>query len=306
MRMKKIFVVGVIFLFIGIAIAPSINFNVVKASNDNDLVEVATQACGIKGYGNTTVKLTKEQYQNLEQYLAEFRARLNQTSTREEAVPVFKEAVIELNKYGLLPKGMSVERAQKLVLGPYQNTKLLKGLEKLSDKSENSSFEGRNKNCLIYGETRNNTRFQGLISRIIYDGLIILYTSIYFSPILLGLVIMSTLKTSALSLILRNFPYIGATIYHGIQGWGGSVPGVPPPPPHYEPTEGSIWTNGAYGEMQWNGQIYGYLTLFSAPLIGLFMAFFPAVNGFIGLRLNSNNTDYYFGFAFNVAIGSTP
>jgi len=118
---KKGLVVSVILLFIGVAIAPSINFNVVKASDDNDLVEVTTQACGIKGYGNTTVKLTRQRYQNLEQYLVEFRARLNTTTTREEAVPIFKEAVVELNKYGLLPKGMSVERAQKLVTGQNQN-----------------------------------------------------------------------------------------------------------------------------------------------------------------------------------------
>ena len=94
---------------------------IVKASDDNDLVEVTTQACGIKGFGNTTVKLTREQYQNLEQYLVEFRQRLNQTSTREEAVPIFKEAVVELDKYGLLPKGMSVEKAQRLVIGAKQN-----------------------------------------------------------------------------------------------------------------------------------------------------------------------------------------
>ena len=89
--------IAIVFLFIGVAIAPSINFTVVKASNDNDLVEVTTQACGIKGYGNTTVKLTREQYQNLEEYLVEFRERLNQTSTREDAVPIFKEAVVELD-----------------------------------------------------------------------------------------------------------------------------------------------------------------------------------------------------------------
>jgi hypothetical protein len=117
MEMKKILVVGIIFLFIGVAIAPSINLSIVKASQDDDLVEVTTQACGIQGYGNTTVKLTKEHYQNLEQYLVEFRVRLNQTSTREEAIPIFKEAVVELNKYGLLPRGMSVEKAQRLVLG---------------------------------------------------------------------------------------------------------------------------------------------------------------------------------------------
>ena len=123
--LRKSLVVAVILLFIGVAIAPSINSNVVKASNDNDLVEVTTQACGIKGYGNTTVKLTREQYQNLERYLVDFRARLNQTSTRGEAVPIFKEAVVELDKYGLLPKGMSVERAQKLLNSGYQNKRIL-------------------------------------------------------------------------------------------------------------------------------------------------------------------------------------
>ena len=119
--LRKGLAVGIILLFIGIAVAPSISINVVKASNDNELIEVTTQACGIKGFGNTTVKLTKQHYQNLEQYLVDFRARLNQTTTREEAVPIFNEAVVELNKYGLLPKGMSVEQAQRLVIGGNQN-----------------------------------------------------------------------------------------------------------------------------------------------------------------------------------------
>jgi hypothetical protein len=114
---RKLLVVGIILLFVGVTIAPTINFNTVKASTDDDIVEVTTQACGIKGYSNTTVKLTREQYQNLELYLVEFRSRLNQTTTREEAVSIFKEAVVELDKYGLLPKGMSVEQSQRLVIG---------------------------------------------------------------------------------------------------------------------------------------------------------------------------------------------
>jgi len=115
-KMKKPIVIGVILLFISVAVAPSINSSVIKTSDD--LVEVTSQACGIQGFGNTTVKLTKEQYRDLEQYLVEFRARLNQTTTREEAVPIFKDAVVKLKKYGLLPKGMSIEQAQKLIIGP--------------------------------------------------------------------------------------------------------------------------------------------------------------------------------------------
>ncbi len=47
-------IIGVILLLIGVAVAPSINFNVVKASDDNDLVEVQTQ------------KLTRQQRHNLQ------------------------------------------------------------------------------------------------------------------------------------------------------------------------------------------------------------------------------------------------
>ncbi len=117
MDMKKILAVGIIFLFIGVAVAPSINQSVVKASTDDELVEVTTQACGIQGYGDTTVNLTREQYQYLEEYLVEFRARLNQTTTKEELIMLYKEAIGELNYYGLLPKGMSISLAESLVIG---------------------------------------------------------------------------------------------------------------------------------------------------------------------------------------------
>jgi hypothetical protein len=146
---RKWLAVGIILLFVGVTIAPTINFNTVKASTDDDLVEVTTQACGIKGYGNTTVKLTREQYQNLEEYLVEFRARLNQTSTREEAVPIFKEAVVELDKYGLLPRGMNVAQAQKLVIGVEPKEKIQKCIQKFLDRIQRGN--PNNTFCLLAG-----------------------------------------------------------------------------------------------------------------------------------------------------------
>jgi hypothetical protein len=154
MEMKKILALGIIILFIGIAVAPSINQSVVKASNDDDLAEVTTQVCGIKGYGNTTVKLTREQYQNLEQYLVEFRARLNQTTTRAEAIPIFKDAVVELDKYGLLPRWMSVERAQKLVSGDLFSSRMLNLLKKiLLVQNFNLPEDVLNLFCFFYAHT---------------------------------------------------------------------------------------------------------------------------------------------------------
>jgi hypothetical protein len=162
----KYLAVGIILLFVGVAIAPTINFTVVKASNDNDLVEVTTQACGIKGYGNATVKLTRQQFQNLEQYLTEFRAKLNLTTTREEAVPNFKEAVVELNKYGLLPKGMSVEKAQRLVIGGYHINKLINQIINRNPGNQINTTNESNYFCLIYGLNTNSIASRFIINKI--------------------------------------------------------------------------------------------------------------------------------------------
>ncbi len=113
--LEKELVVGVALLFISIAVAPFVNSCNIKASDDSDGIEVTSQARGIKGFEDTTVKLSINQYQDLEEYLVDFRARLNQTRTKEEAVSIFKNAIVELDKYGLLPKGMTMERAQRLI-----------------------------------------------------------------------------------------------------------------------------------------------------------------------------------------------
>ena len=175
-EMKKILALGIILLFIGVAFAPSINFNVVKASSDNDLVEVTTQACGINGFGNTTVKLTKQQYQNLEQYLVDFRARLNKTTTRDEAVPIFKEAVVELDKYGLLPKRMSVQKAEKLVTGEFLNKRMMNALEMIAKKKMVSNEA--NYLCLTVGHIFNLIFFTPLTTLGFPFGLIALYIGV--------------------------------------------------------------------------------------------------------------------------------
>ncbi len=151
---RKWLVLGIILLFVGVTIAPTINFNTVKASNDNDLVEVTAQACGIKGYKDSTVKLTREQYNELEQYLVEFKAKLNQTSTREEATPLFRDAMVELNKYGLLPKG-NIKLIEDLFTENFLNSRILNSFYKI--RHESSYGKGQriiNQKCLVVANGR--------------------------------------------------------------------------------------------------------------------------------------------------------
>jgi hypothetical protein len=234
------------------------------------------------------VKLTRQQYQNLEQYLVDFRARLNKTTTREEAVPIFKEAVVELNKYGLLPRGMSVERAQRLVTGLYQNTKLANYVEKLLNPSKSLLAEGKNAFCLLCGKGWRNTYFVGPILKMLCGLSIFLRGGLWMITILLFLI-------SNPSIV--GWPYFGVLPYFGgviCYGETDVFTG------HDYPAEGSIWTLGLLGVHQWNGSFYG--NLLSIPII-FYSVTYPGVNGFTGLRLHINSIDFYFGTALNVNVG---
>ena len=114
--------VAVILLFIGLAFAPSINANVSKSSIDNELVEITTEVCGLNG-GKHTVSLSKEDAIEVENLIGDIERRLDRVETREEAVEIFNEAVVELDKYGLLG-GLSVKQVQRLVNGRYMSTRV--------------------------------------------------------------------------------------------------------------------------------------------------------------------------------------
>lgn len=121
--------VAAILLCLGVTLLPCLICTIVKASTDTDTVEVTTQACGVNGYRPSTVSLTKPQYEKLIEYLDGLMERLNATASQEDAVILFREAVVEINRLGLLPKGMSARLAQVLVSGYHQHSKTLSQVE---------------------------------------------------------------------------------------------------------------------------------------------------------------------------------
>jgi len=151
---KKGLTIAVIILFIGIAVAPSINANIGKEA----LVDFTTEVCGLNG-GKQTVKLTQKEADEVEALFDSVRERLNATESREEAEEIFKEAVVDLDKYGLLG-GLTVKQAQRLVTGGYQNLRIAKIFNKLV---EDGRISDNNSNflCLVAGDTGYYTQFQG-------------------------------------------------------------------------------------------------------------------------------------------------
>jgi len=293
-RLKKSLIVTVIILFIDVALAPTINFQVVKASTDDDLVEVTTQACGIKGYGNNTVKLTREQYQDLEEYLVEFRARLNQTSTREEAVPIFKEAVVELDKYGLLPKGMSVERAQKLVLSVCFNQRIGEFIKKAFGGNQDSA--GSNMFCLVSGKVT-RIRAYGAFYPI---RLLLSVIGNSFSDFWMVRWVVSELLLELRSTLFPLYLFCEFNIGHTFEYFSQSY--------DYYPSIGQISSIGTNGFKNYIGEFYGQIreipTLNMGP-VG-YEHYYSGIFGFAGLYIRKSSGSELIGSCLLIDIGPSP
>jgi hypothetical protein len=107
-------------LFLGVAVAPNINAYVVEDA----LVDFDVEFYGLgKKY---TVQLTPQKADELKQLLNDIEHQLSVAETREEAEIIFKDAVVELDKYGLLG-GLNVKLAQKLIIGNNRE-KIMSGL----------------------------------------------------------------------------------------------------------------------------------------------------------------------------------
>ncbi len=159
---KKGLAVAVILLFIGVAFAPSINAN---THNDDNLVEFDVEFCGLGK--KHTVQLTQQEADEVELLFDDIQQQLENVESREESEEIFNDAIVELDKYGLLG-GLNVRFAQKLVTDKYQNSKGKQLLEKYYSKNQGIPNDNSNQLCLIAGKT-SNTFFDSIFLQICYE-----------------------------------------------------------------------------------------------------------------------------------------
>ena len=132
-----------------LSIGENTTYNFVLEQDDSDLVEFDVEFCGLGK--KHTVQLTQEEADEVELLFDEIEQRLSEVETREETELIFKDAIVELNKYGLLGE-LSVRQAQQMAI---QNHKQLKIINRILPDG-NSNYL-----CLIAGETT-NTFFMGI------------------------------------------------------------------------------------------------------------------------------------------------
>ena len=147
--LSKTLVIGIIFLFIGVAVQPSIA-TVEPKSIDVEYFDITTEFIGLgKEY---TTKLTKEEIQELNALFDSISDSLNKSLSVEETIGIFKDAILELDRFGLLGD-VGIDETEKLVLDCYQRTILTKVLERVYNRGKASVFLNENIFCLIFGIT---------------------------------------------------------------------------------------------------------------------------------------------------------
>ncbi len=147
-------------LCVSVTLMPCLIGGIARAADQGDSVEVTIDVCGVREFAPQVVSLTKQQYETVESYLLGLEKRLNMTINMEGMRLLFKEAVVELGSYGLLPEGMSATQAERLVAGSYQNP--LKSFERDMDRlmKRNQRNQGElNSNpinvfCLLFAVAR--------------------------------------------------------------------------------------------------------------------------------------------------------
>ena len=280
--MKETLAFGIVFLFFGVAFAPSLYADVKTISEQKELIEIPIQICGLGGMKEYTVKLSKEDVNRLEILFDDIHRRLDSSKSMWETISIFKDAVVELDKLGLLID-ITVEDAQKLVIGTYETPQIINILRNLYAKKFENKID--NYYCQVTGSSTKTN---------IYGWLLFTFYKItdHFFPFYFIYIWYYILIHHYLN---RATSFLGIlTFGNCIHQWEG--------PAIHEPAVGWIWTDGSNGIQEWNGSFYGNYYDICWDANGLYdIHEMAGASGFTGIKVE----DYYLGYALRVKISDT-
>ena len=297
--------VAVILFFIGVVFAPSVNINVVKGYNENDLVQVTTRTCDLKEDNICTVLLTKRQVQEVQRKFDELKNRVSTSKSLEETQQIFNDTIASLSSFNLFPQNMNIVQAKRLVSIINQNQKILLLLQKISTKFKADTKAGviQNSFCLVAGNT-SNTHFVKPVTKLtmhIFD--IMDYSS--ENIILLRLstilwIILNPLSIISQMILKLQGNHCGISIFFGNFHYY-------PYPNWLFPAQGWISTDGINGKQNISGSFWGQkMTSGWQPQDDWYMNYtWRGCMGFTGfITYIGSDSAYYIGSAIDVNVGS--
>jgi hypothetical protein len=251
---KKGLVVGIIILFVAVAVAPSINANIGRLPVKSKLVETSVRIHHSNGITPYTLKLTEKESDEVDRIFDNLKVSLDSAESGEEIDEIYDDAVESLYKLGLFLR-MTLKEAKQLVNGNSAKTH-----------SGNIGTCGGNCECKVAGETT-LTFMHDLANPIRNFILEFLFRG------LLGWFVGHDV----------NFQYYNGKI--GSISFGTYDKCYSP---YYVPSEGWVWTDGTNGVVKWNGSFYGARgeRQFYGPTYESLVWVFDGVTNFEGLWID--------------------
>ena len=280
------------------------NVTIADITIDDDRVTMSVHAYSGAEDTITTVLVTKQQLRELHAIFDTLKDRISTAASQQETKRIFDETIIELDRYHLLPEGMSVEHVQRIVTHAVSHHNKMTMLRRLSPTFMAQTKEGfiQNTFCTIAGNTT-NTHFAKLAKRTALR----LYYIIDFST---GNALLVKIAT-ALYVVCRDISkinqlflqqdgrHLGVCIYYGNYHYA-------PYPNWLSPATGWISTEGIKGKQNISGSFWGQtMTGGWQPQVDWYMNYtWRGCLGFTGLILyDDTDTAYYLGSALAVNVG---
>jgi hypothetical protein len=244
------------------------------------------------------------QYGEAEKIFNDLQLKLDKVTTKQETLDLFKEVIVELNEHGLLPKGMTIKRAQRLIINGF--------LRSEPEQSFQSNYENNsgNINCLVIG-IANETYFRPYPALV--QDIPFLYNLAFNHS---GFSITTILALPYLFRVLQPvkfgpYAYVGArfkVVEHGNTTHE-----------RIDASSGWVWTIGSNGYKKWNGTFYGGLYTKYKKFVYNNYSYAEAwdpvgIRGFVGINFfnfissfgGNKLSSFYIGFAREVNFTYSP
>jgi hypothetical protein len=325
--LSKILVMGVVLFFIGIGVSPGINARTQIEVNEevlpnNELSELIVSYCKFDEIENFTVEITRQQVDELDILINEFKGVLDSAKTLEETIVIYNEMLNSLLELGFLPDGVDYNEIKMLIsdtknsyeslyINPQTlNNKKIKS--RLIDYDKNPGLldveDDENFLCLISGET-DDSHFRSLPALIrVLLGIVSINIIYSYLPIIFPFIVS---LFERLGIDWYDNEFWQDIINYIISDWPTHIGGITFG--HYEydilkhiylypvPAKGWVNTFGLLGKKIWDGKYYGQLKHIGTLFEGLL---YQGVSGFSGIRIKEDYNDQFFiGFAVRVKLG---
>jgi hypothetical protein len=184
------------------------------------------------------------QYDEAEKIFNDLKVKLDRVTTKQEALVLFKETIVELNEHGLLPRGMSVRQAQRLVTLCFLRYEFVQPFQ-----SNNENNTG-NTNCLVIGIT-NHLIFEPYPALVMDIPFLYNLAFNHSGPSITTLLALPYLVRSFQPLKLGPYAYVGDR-FKVVENGNTTYERI-------HASSGWVWTISSNGFKKWNGTFYGSL-----------------------------------------------